>query len=211
MLKLTLHTLLMTIFTLMVTPLQAGPSTTCPAVQTLPASRGGQDLVGQPFPTLELSRWLNTPDGKPLDTHHSVTLYRYWTDSCPYCTATLPAVETLRQKYADDGLKVVAIYHPKPPRPVSDKMVTAAAKERGYHGVIAVDPDGSALKKVWLSTGHRAATSVSFLVDQKGIIRFVHPGVEYFPSSKPEDAEANHDYQLIDAAIATLLAAKPAE
>jgi hypothetical protein len=50
---------------------------------------------------------------------------------------------------------------------------------------------------------------VSFLVDRKGVIRFVHPGVEYFPSSKPQDAQANHDFELLDAAIATLLAEKP--
>jgi hypothetical protein len=35
-----------------------------------------------------------------------------------YCQATSPAVETLRKKYADRGLKVVAVYHPKPPRSV---------------------------------------------------------------------------------------------
>ena len=187
----------------------AAPSTTRPIVQTLPASRGGQDLVGQPFPHLELTRWLNTSDGKPLDTTKSVTLYRFWTDTCPYCQATLPAVETLRKKYADAGLKVVAIYHPKPPHEVSDKLIAAAATERGYHGAVAVDPDWSALKTVWMNHGRQAATSVSFLVDQKGVIRFVHPGVQYFPSNKPEDVEANRDYELIDAAIAMLLAEKP--
>ena len=44
---------------------------------------------------------------------------------------------------------------------------------------------------------------------QDGVIRFVHPAVEYSPSNKMEDVEANHDYELLDAAIATLLAEKP--
>lgn len=200
---------LVTILALTVAGMEAATPTTKPTVETLPASRGGQDLVGQPFPHLELTRWLNTPDGKPLDTTKSVTLYRFWTDTCPYCQATLPAVETLRKKYADAGLKVVAIYHPKPPHEVLDEVVAAAATERGYHGAVAVDPDWSALKTVWMNHGRQAATSVSFLVDQKGVIRFVHPGVQYFPSNKPEDVEANHDYELIEAAIAMLLAEKP--
>jgi thiol-disulfide isomerase/thioredoxin len=188
---------------------QGAPPTTQPTVQTLPASRGGQDLVGQPFPKLELNRWLNTPDGKPLDTAHSVTLYRFWTDTCPFCQATLPAVETLRKKYADAGLKVVAIYHPKPPHPVSDDVIAAAATERGYHGAVAIDPEWTALKTAWMNHDRRAATSASFLVDRQGIIRFVHPGVQYFPSDKPDDVEANHDYELLDAAIAALLVEKP--
>ena len=40
-----------------------------------------------------------------------------------------------------------------------------------------MDENWSVLKKLWLSTGHRPATSVSFLVDREGVVRFVHPGV----------------------------------
>jgi len=54
----------------------------------------------------------------------------------------------------------------------------------------------------------RAATSASFLVDDNGIIRFVHPGVMYYPSDKPEDAEHNHDFELLDRAIGVLLGIK---
>ena len=209
MVKLARYVGLVALLVLTISGSQAAQPATQPAVQTLPASRGGQDLVGQPFPKLELSRWINTPEGKPLDTAKSVTLYRFWTDTCPYCQATLPAIETLRKKYADAGLQVVAIYHPKPPHQVSDEVVAAAATERGYHGAVAIDPDWSALKSVWMNHGRRAATSVSFLVDRQGIIRFVHPGVQYFPSDKPEDTEANHDYESLDAAIFTVLAEKP--
>ena len=174
-------------------------------IETLPASRGGQDLVGQPMPKLEFARWLNTDENKPLDTAGSVTLYRWWTEGCPYCEATLPAVEKLRKKYKAKGLKVVAVYHPKPPRVVGDDKIMSFASDRGYHGAIAVDADWSQLKKAWLSPGRRAATSVSFLVDEKGVVRFVHPGVMYFPSDKSDDAEANRDYELMEKAIGALV------
>ena len=78
-------------------------------------------------------------------------------------------MDALRKKYADAGMQVVAIYHPKPPREVSDDVVLAAATEQAYHGSVAIDPDWSALKTVWLKNGRRAATSVSFLVDRQGI------------------------------------------
>jgi thiol-disulfide isomerase/thioredoxin len=175
-------------------------------IETLEASRGGQELIGQPMPELNFSRWLGTDANKPLETAGSVTLYRWWTDTCPYCEATLPALETLRKKYEGKGLKVVAVYHPKPPRKVEDQIVAKAADERGYHGAVALDEDWGQLKKAWLSPGRRAATSVSFLVDDKGVIRFVHPGVMYFPSEKQEEAQENRDYVLLDRAIDALLA-----
>ena len=35
-------------------------------MQTLPKSRGGQDLVGAKLPDLHLARWLNTGLGLPI-------------------------------------------------------------------------------------------------------------------------------------------------
>ncbi len=35
--------------------------------------------------------------------------------------------------------------------------------------------------------GQRRATSIALLVDERGVIRFVHPGPSLFPSSRPED------------------------
>jgi thiol-disulfide isomerase/thioredoxin len=177
-------------------------------VETLPASRGGQDLVGTKLPELHFDRWLNTPGNHPIDTSNSITLYRWWTDTCPYCAATLPAIEKLRGKYGAEGLKIVAVYHPKPPRAVKDADVSAAADRIGYRGAIAIDADWSQLRKVYLSPGRRGATSVSFVVDRAGVIRFVHPGVEFFPSDQPDQAQQNEDFRLIDKAIATLLAEK---
>ena len=174
-------------------------------IETLPSSRGGQDLVGTPFPKLQFERWLNTPGNREPEKAATVTLYRWWTDTCPYCAATLPAIEKLREKYGE-GLKVVAVYHPKPPRAVKDETVAAAAERLGYKGPIAIDADWSQLRKAWLSPDRHEATSVSFIVDRKGVIRFVHPGVEFFPSDSPENSRQNHDFQLIDRAIAALLA-----
>jgi thiol-disulfide isomerase/thioredoxin len=183
---------------------------TQPVMEALPASRGGQDMLGKAFPPLPFDRWLNTEGNHPPDLSHCVTLYRWWTDTCPFCARTLPAIEKLRQEFAPQGLKVVAVYHPKPPRDVTDRDVIEAARRIGYNGAIAVDSHWAALQQLWLSTGHRDATSASFLVDRDGIIRFVHPGVEFFPSNDPQDAEHNQDYLLMRKAIVDLLAANPA-
>src|SRR5688500_10942552 len=166
-------------------------------VETLPASRGGQDVVGKPMPPLEFDRWPNRDGANGgRDAAGQVTLYRWWTDGCPHCEKTLPAVETLRKRYGPRGLRVVAVYHPKPPRPVSDEHVLRAAEALGYHGAVALDADWSELKKFYLDTGRRAATSASFLVAPDGVIRFAHPGPRFHPSHDPAEATENRDYVL---------------
>ncbi len=45
------------------------------------------------------------------------------------------------------------------------------------------------LKEWWLTGPERPATSVTFLLDKSGVIRFVHPGMEYHDDSGDEDEE----------------------
>jgi len=183
-------------------------------IETLPKDRGGQDLIGTRMPHLDFDRWIRGGPRDPApedvgeaaarrdpDKEPKATLYRWWTDTCRFCEASLPAIEQLRRQYADHGLRVVAVYHPKPPREVEDDAIATAAEERGFHGDIALDLDWSALEWLYLSTGHRNATSASFLVDSEGIVRFVHPGPELFPSEDRRFAKQNEDYQLLREAI----------
>jgi thiol-disulfide isomerase/thioredoxin len=187
-------------------------------IQTLPESRGGQDVLGSRLALpLKFDRWLppaakdndkgkgkDNDAGKPAKAPRA-TLYRWWTNGCPFCEETLPAIEALRKTYGDDGLRVVAVYHPKPPREVSDEQIRKYADGLGYHGDIAVDTNWSVLKEAYLSKNDRRATSISLLVDADGVIRFVHPGTEYFPSKKAEESQQNADYELLTKAIRALL------
>ena len=184
-----------------------GKPGTPPTIETLPPERGGQDLVGKRFGKPAFDRWIDGTADRPAAA--KATLSRWWTDTCPYCRASLPAIETLRREYGPKGLDVVGIYHPKPPRSVDDVAVRAAARQFGYGGVIAVDEDWSALNTVYLSTGERRATSVTFLVDADGIIRFVHPGPVFFRSDDPQFALENDDYTKLERAIKTLLRERP--
>lgn len=170
--------------------------------ETLPESRGGQDRVGTEFPELEFERMV----GPAPAEHAAVTLYRWWTDQCPYCRASLPAVESLRKQFGPRGLRIIAVYHPKPPRRVDDADVLATAQRLGYHGPVAIDDDWSLLREAYLDTGpRRRATSVTFLVDTEGVTRFLHPGPVFHPSDDPEDATENADYLLLRNAIEVLL------
>lgn len=183
-----------------------GPATQVP---TLPAERGGQELVGTTLPVLEFDRRLAMQDDGGVEPAPAVTLYRWWTDGCRFCQASLPTVERLRQTYAARGLHVVGVYHPKPPRAVPDADVRRLARDLGYRGDLAVDETWSQLRNVYLDAppgaAPRRATSISLLVDAEGTIRFVHPGPVYFASDDPRHARENADYEALREAIEAVL------
>ena len=166
-----------------------------PAYEILPKERGGQDLIGEQVDPPSFEEF-----SAPL------TLYRWWTDTCPHCEASLPALDSLREKYEERGLKVVGVYHPKPPsKQITEQEILNGAAARQFKGDVVIDRDWSQLQSWWLGTGERSATSVSILVDDQGIVRFVHPGPVLFPSDEKQFAQENRDFQLLDQAIDVLL------
>lgn len=171
-----------------------------------PPPRDGSDLIGTRVPDLTFERWINTPDGKPPEDSKQPVLYRWWTHGCSFCEASLPAIESLRGKYEGKGLRVVAVYHPKPVREVADEKIRQSAADIGYRGAIAVDADWSELKRLWLDAGERPATSVTVLADRDGVIRFVHPGPTIFPSDDSDHAGENRSFQELDGMIGETLA-----
>jgi thiol-disulfide isomerase/thioredoxin len=167
----------------------------------------GAELIGHPAPVWSFERWIRS---KPTDLQKlrgKVVLLRWWTDGCHFCAATLPEIEELRRRHAADGLVVIGVFHPKPPRPVSDKQIVATAEKLGYHGPIAVDGQWRTLERYWLS-GHpeRNWTSVSFLIDRRGTLRWVHGGGEYHRSDDPRHQRCTVQFGELERALAEALA-----
>ena len=169
---------------------------------TMPVSRGGRDMIGKKF---DISK-LQFPDTEnPLELKGKVSLIRWWTDTCPFCSASLPAIENLRETFAADAFQTLAVYHPKPPRPVNAEDILSAARTLDYTGDVAIDSNWEVLDKNYLSLADRTATSVSFILDKQGIVRFVHPGPEFQKSDDVGKTQENKDYQDIKSAIEFLL------
>ncbi len=170
----------------------------------VPMSSVGADLLGKHLVLDELD-WLNTPGNTPVKLAGKVTLVRWWTDTCPSCAMSLPAIERQRKNFAARGLQTVAVYHPKPPRDVAEHDVLEMAKVLGYTGWVATDLQWKTLQRVYLGTDERRSTSVCFLLDEKGVIRYVHPGPAFGPTDDPEEYQLNQDYLNITAAIEAMV------
>ena len=142
-------------------------------------------IVGKPVPDWDLD-WMGASPIQPADLRGKVLLVRWFTDDCPHCASTAPSLVTFHRDLERNGLRVIGMYHHKSDGPLKAANVRAFAERLGFQFPVAIDPDWRTLKKWWLDD-HPGWTSVSFLIDRKGVVRFVHTGGEYRPGS--EDAE----------------------
>jgi hypothetical protein len=61
------------------------------------------------------------------------------------------------------------------------------------------------LRRWWTDPEKRGWTSVSFVIDKKGIIRYVHPGGEFHETREADHARCDRDYRDVEQMIERLL------
>jgi thiol-disulfide isomerase/thioredoxin len=171
----------------------------------------GAPLLGTRAPEWSFTRWVRGPERTLAGSTGKVVLVRWWTEGCHFCRSTLPVLESIRERHRGDDLIVLGVFHPKPPRELDDARIVALADELGFSGPIAFDRDWNTLDRYWLAGDpERNWTSVSFLIDREGRIRWVHGGGEYHPSDDPKHARCDLQYRDLAKVLAAVLAEKPA-
>lgn len=145
------------------------------------ADGDGRELIGTKAKEWEVGPWFHSPPLHLENLKGKVVLVRFWTaPGCPFCAASAPALNEFYEKYHPQGLEVVGFYHHKSPAPLDPREVEHYVEKFGFKFPVAIDHDWKTLRNWWLEgRGEHAWTSVSFLVDQKGVIRHIHPGGEY--------------------------------
>ncbi|HEY3128167.1 MAG TPA: redoxin domain-containing protein [Acidobacteriota bacterium] len=139
-------------------------------------------LIGSRAPEWNNRDWINSKPLNLSDLRGKVVLLRFFMEStCPMCSATAPSLNYFYSKYKAKGFVVVGMYTPKPfPEHHSVDQVRKYVRDFGFEFPVALDNDWSTLNAFWLKRVlHPDFTSVSFLIDRKGVIRFIHPGGEY--------------------------------
>lgn len=137
-----------------------------------------ESLIGASAPEWEVGTWINSRPLALKGLRGKVVLIRWWTGpGCPYCTASAPILRDLDKRYRKKGLVVIGFYHPKSAGPVNGSKVGQLAKDLGMDFPVAVDAEWKTLNRYLLDQFPDAPfTSVSFLIDREGIIRYIHPG-----------------------------------
>jgi len=158
-------------------------------------------LIGRPAPEWQFTNWSNSAPLALNELRGQVVLVRWWTaPQCEFCRVTAPALNEFHADFAARGLRVIGVYHHKVPTPLEPARVAAHASDFGFSFPVAVDPGWRTLKRWWLDGQERDFTSVSFLIDRRGVIRHLHPGGQY--------VKGDADYAALKAKIVELLAEK---
>lgn len=155
------------------------------------------NIVNLPAPEWSVRDWINSQPLTLEKLRGKVVLIRWWTGpDCPYCTPSAPRLNGLFHRYKDRGLMVIGFYHHKSQEPLRMSEVARLAKKMGMDFPVAVDHKWRTLKRYWLDRAEGEPwTSVSFLIDQDGVVRYVHPG----------GSITKADAKLIEREIAALL------
>jgi thiol-disulfide isomerase/thioredoxin len=140
----------------------------------------GAELIGTAPPRWEVSEWVQ---GGPLafeSLRGRAVLIRWWTGpECPYCRSAVPRLNEWQERFGPRGLTVVGLYHHKSARPLRPADVSALATTLGIRFPVGIDAGWRTLRRWWLDGHERGFTSVTFLLDREGTIRFIHPGGSY--------------------------------
>ena len=145
--------------------------------------------------------WFNSPALTLAELRGKVVLVRFWTSpECPFCSATAPALNEFNAAYKEKGLQVIGFYTHKKPAPIEAGEAKKYADLYGFTFPNAVDPGSKTLKHWWLAGDRKKFTSVSFLLDRKGVVQFIHPGGQY--------VKGDADYAALKAKIESLLEQK---
>ena len=157
------------------------------------------DLIGTPAPEWTVSDWIGSEPMTLAGLRGKVVVVRWWTaPGCPYCAGTVPVLDKLWRAHRADGLVVLGMYHHKSSDPLTRAHVVAQRKRLGIEFPVAIDADWKTLRKWWLDGRDRAWTSVTFVIDRRGVIRQVHPGGEIASGS----TEAAALTEIVETALA---------
>jgi thiol-disulfide isomerase/thioredoxin len=164
------------------------PSLTDIKIYSAPADEGA-DLIGRRFEKWDVGEWINS---RPLtldSLRGKVVLIRWWTaPGCPFCEASAPALSEFADRYRDRGLVVIGLYHHKSDQPLTRSHVEEQARKLGFAFPVAIDPEWRTLRQWWLDKHDRGWTSVTILLDRRGIVNHVHPGGAFFKGEAGHDA-----------------------
>jgi peroxiredoxin len=101
------------------------------------------------------------------DLRGYVVLLDFWASTCPPCRSSMPHLESLRDRFGDDGLVVLAVNVD-----VSADAARAFIEDGGFYGFLVVRDADESIRDLYDVVG----IPHTYVIDRQGIIRYEdHP------------------------------------
>jgi AhpC/TSA family protein len=153
-------------------------------------SSGETEMIGKSAPSWAAHGWINS---EPLDIRKlrgNVILIRFF-DEQPVGAS---ALRQWRTAYHDKGFIVVGFYVASPmPGSVSTDNVRGIAESLGFDFPVGNDSAWETANRYWLNRTDSEPGGMTFLVDRKGIIRYIQPDGRYEKNAKDRKSRAAYD------------------
>ena len=128
------------------------------------------------------SKWLNTPDGKPIKLSSlkgKVTVLHFWTLGCINCRRNLPSYNRWYKKFDPKQVAIIGVHTPETPGEASKTAVEKAIKKHGIAYPVLVDSLQEGRYANW-DKWHQQYWPTVYLIDKKGKVRWRWEGeLEY--------------------------------
>lgn len=129
-----------------------------------PAARAADTLAaGQPFPVLKDFALEGT---LPELAGAKVVIVDFWASWCAPCKASFPVYDQLQKDFGAKGVHIIAVNVDQ-----NDKQMVAFLKKQPVSFSVVRDAQSKLVAQVKVPT-----MPTSFVIDAKGIVRFVHTG-----------------------------------
>jgi cytochrome c biogenesis protein CcdA/thiol-disulfide isomerase/thioredoxin len=133
-------------------------------------------VLGKAPAIVGTQQWFNTPGRRPLtlaglQRRRKVVLIDFWTYTCINCIRTIPALNTLYERYRKDGLEIVGIHAPEFPFERNATSVRKAIAREGIRYPVVQDNNLA----TWDAYSNRSWPA-QYLIDADGNVRYASEG-----------------------------------
>ena len=122
-------------------------------------------------PEISAETWLNGEPVSMRELRGKVVLVEFWTFGCYNCKNVEPYVRQWHERYADQGLVVLAVHSPEFEYESKLENVRRYIAENNIDYAVPVDNDFS----TWRDFGNRAWPTF-YLIDKQGEVAYSHIG-----------------------------------
>jgi thiol-disulfide isomerase/thioredoxin len=141
--------------------------------------------LGTEMPNLDgVTQWFNS-DKAPTIEPGKVTLIHFWAVSCHICHETMNDVVAIKNKYADDGLQVIALHMPRYEEDVDVDRVKADMAEYNMTQPIGLDHQHTVTNRF-----ENEYVPAFFVFGKDGTLKFRAAGDKGFLKVEPKIREA---------------------